>query len=73
MIEATDLRSSPYSRRRFFRWASSLAAAVGVAPLLPSKESLADSPVQSAGEDYYDKLGVAKIINAAPGSFQPVR
>jgi L-seryl-tRNA(Ser) seleniumtransferase len=58
-----------FSRRRFFRWASSLAAAVGAAPLVSSAKaissSLASSTASSDGEDYYAKLGVATIINAA--------
>jgi L-seryl-tRNA(Ser) seleniumtransferase len=51
------------SRRRFFRWASSLTAALGVAPLVSSAETVA-SPLPD-GEDYYAKLGVPTIINAA--------
>jgi L-seryl-tRNA(Ser) seleniumtransferase len=54
------------SRRRFFRWTSSLAA-MSVGPLFASEKILAKTPPQAEGEgeDYYDKLGVAKIINAA--------
>jgi L-seryl-tRNA(Ser) seleniumtransferase len=53
------------SRRRFVRWASSLTAALGSAPLVSSAKTLS-SPVSSPeGEDYYAKLGVAPIINAA--------
>jgi L-seryl-tRNA(Ser) seleniumtransferase len=48
------------SRRRFFGWATSLTAALGAAPLLSSAQMVA-----SAGEDYYAKLGVTPIINAA--------
>jgi L-seryl-tRNA(Ser) seleniumtransferase len=47
------------SRRRFFRWSSSLAAA----PFFTSGPAVAASLAE--GEDYYDKLGVPKIINAA--------
>src|SRR5438132_13243873 len=50
------------TRRRFLGWANWLFASGG----------LASRPVQAAelrhapeGEDYYNKLGVAKIINAA--------
>jgi L-seryl-tRNA(Ser) seleniumtransferase len=50
-----------FSRRRFFRWGSSLAAGLGAAPLLSSSRALA----ASEGEDYYAKLGVPTIINAA--------
>lgn len=49
------------SRRRFFGWAGSVAATLGAAPLVGSA-SVALEPV---GVDYYDKLGVGKIINAA--------
>jgi L-seryl-tRNA(Ser) seleniumtransferase len=52
--------TSRLSRRRFFRWSSSLAAA----PLFSSARSLA-SEKEVDGEDYYEKLGVTKIINAA--------
>jgi L-seryl-tRNA(Ser) seleniumtransferase len=50
------------SRRKFLAWGNSLLAAGGLArhPL-----HAADSPKAVEGEDYYDKLGVAKIINAA--------
>jgi L-seryl-tRNA(Ser) seleniumtransferase len=57
--------SSLLSRRRFFQWTSSLAAIFGTAPLLHSAEAIAAPVAHSAGEDYYDKLGVEKIINAA--------
>jgi L-seryl-tRNA(Ser) seleniumtransferase len=53
------------SRRRFFQWTSSLAATLGVAPLLSFGEAASFPATQVAGEDYYEKLGVAKIINAA--------
>ena len=61
-----------FSRRRFFRWASSLTAVLGAAPLYssaktlssPSSKALANAE-DSDGEDYYAKLGVTKIINAA--------
>src|SRR5271163_2702290 len=57
------------SRRRFFRWASSLAVAVSAAPLVSSAKALSQSmasPTPSPdGEDYYAKLGVSTIINAA--------
>jgi L-seryl-tRNA(Ser) seleniumtransferase len=53
-----------HSRRGFFRWASSLAAAIIAVPLLSSAKALS-SPTASEGEDYYAKLGVSPIINAA--------
>jgi L-seryl-tRNA(Ser) seleniumtransferase len=65
MIPSIDPKPSLFSRRRFFRWTTSLAAAVSTVPLLRPQEILADSKSQPGDEDYYDKLGVAKIINAA--------
>jgi L-seryl-tRNA(Ser) seleniumtransferase len=50
-----------FSRRRFFRSTTALAAGLGVAPLVPS----ANAAQEVAGEDYYNKLGVPTIINAA--------
>ena len=61
MPEPSQPVTSRLSRRRFFRWSSSLAAA----PLLSSASSLASPEKEVEGEDYYDKLGVTKIINAA--------
>ena len=54
-----------HSRRSFFRWASSLAAAISAAPLVSSAKALSSPTVTSEGEDYYAKLGVSPIINAA--------
>src|ERR1700753_268598 len=48
-----------FSRRRFFRWTSALAAT----PVVSSAQSFAAPPKE--GEDYYAKLGVPTIINAA--------
>ncbi len=65
MSASTESQAGFLSRRRFFRWVSSLAVAVGAAPLISSAQSLS-SPIASAdGEDYYAKLGVPTIINAA--------
>src|ERR1700733_10477841 len=65
MSGTTDSQAVFFSRRRFFRWASSLAAVLGAAPLVSSAKAL-PSPMASAdGEDYYAKLGVPTIINAA--------
>ena len=50
------------SRRSFFSWTSNALAATG---LLSTGGAQAASPPQASGEDYYDKLGVTKIINAA--------
>ena len=60
MPEALPPVTSSFSRRRFFGWTSSVAAALGASPLISSAGALVDD-----GEDYYNKLGVAKIINAA--------
>jgi L-seryl-tRNA(Ser) seleniumtransferase len=69
MSASTESQAGFLSRRRFFRWASSLAAALGAAPLVSSAKglslSMASPAASSDGEDYYDKLGVTKIINAA--------
>ena len=53
------------SRRDFFAWSRGLLAAGVASNALPVKA--APTPTQPAdeGEDYYDKLGVTKIINAA--------
>src|SRR4029077_11189264 len=50
------------TRRKFLAWGNSLLAAGSLAsqPL-----HAADSKKAAEGEDYYDKLGVTKIINAA--------
>lgn len=53
---------SRLTRRRFLGWSQGLLAAAGAAPLLRAETK----PEHDAeGEDYYDKLGVDKIINAA--------
>jgi L-seryl-tRNA(Ser) seleniumtransferase len=48
------------TRRRFLGWANAAFAGMGFA----SRDSEA-ADTRHAGEDYYEKLGVAKIINAA--------
>ncbi len=50
------------SRRRFLGWANGLVAGSG---LMAQSAEAADAHKGTAGEDYYDKLGVTKIINAA--------
>ena len=50
-----------HTRRGFLGWANAAFAALGLAS---QKVEAADVPHQE-GEDYYDKLGVTKIINAA--------
>jgi L-seryl-tRNA(Ser) seleniumtransferase len=56
-----------YSRRRFLR--DSQVAALGAVPILGGATDLLASTVSgdstSAAPDYYDKLGVTKLINAA--------
>ncbi len=57
-----------FSRRSFFRFSRSLAAGLGLAPLISSAKGLSSvvtSPAEKEGEDYYAKLGVRTIINAA--------
>lgn len=60
-----DPASNPLSRRRFLGWASSAAAFMGS----PARTAASTMPSESsntiAGEDYYQKLGVPRIINAA--------
>ena len=62
MGASTLLHASLFSRRRFVGLASALASALGGSRAFGSVESLAPT---EAGEDYYENLGVAKIINAA--------
>src|SRR5215469_295720 len=50
------------SRRGFFSWAGGLLASRGLVAANTTRHPGAD------GEDYYEKLGVTKIINAA-GTF----
>jgi L-seryl-tRNA(Ser) seleniumtransferase len=49
------------TRRKFLGWTNWLLAATGVG----SRSLQAETHRPPEGEDYYDKLGVAKIINAA--------
>ncbi len=65
MSGSTESQGRLHSRRGFFRWASSLAAAVGAAPLFSSAKALSSPTTTPEGEDYYAKLGVTPIINAA--------
>ena len=65
MSKSFTTANSSLTRRRFFSWGSSLAASLGVAPLLSSATSLASTEKETEGEDYYAKLGVPTIINAA--------
>jgi L-seryl-tRNA(Ser) seleniumtransferase len=65
MSGSSELQAGLPSRRGFFRWASSLAAAISAVPLLSRAKALSSPAVTSEGEDYYAKLGVPTIINAA--------
>jgi len=65
MSGSNESQAGFLSRRRFFRWASSLTAALGAAPLVSSAEAISSPAASSDGEDYYAKLGVPTIINAA--------
>jgi len=49
------------SRRDFFAWTRNSLAAAGIVGAAPTAAEAATQ----AGQDYYDKLGVTKIINAA--------
>src|SRR5690242_4050351 len=54
------------TRRNFFAWTSRLLTASGLAGQAASlKAAPTPHPAVREGEDYYDKLGVTKIINAA--------
>ena len=65
MSVSTESQAGLLSRRRFFRWTSGISAALGVAPLVSSAETSSSASALSDGEDYYAKLGVPTIINAA--------
>ncbi len=68
MKKSKNLDSPSYSRRRFLRASQVAVAALSAAPILGSaKDVLATVPSGSVDPppDYYDKLGVTKIINAA--------
>src|SRR3954451_3972883 len=65
MSGSTESQRGFLSRRRFVRWGSSLAAVLGAAPLVPSVKAVASSAARPDVEDYYAKLGVPTIINAA--------
>lgn len=59
-----NLGQSQLTRRRFLGWSQGLLAAVSAAPFLGARAE-AKPKAATDGEDYYDKLGVDKIINAA--------
>jgi L-seryl-tRNA(Ser) seleniumtransferase len=53
------------SRRGFFSWTRNAMAAASVSVATPGHAAVDTTRSALPGEDYYDKLGVAKIINAA--------
>ena len=54
------------TRRRFLQWSQAAVAAVGAAPFLGSASKAFGIEKASAPQtDYYSKLGVTKLINAA--------
>ena len=65
MSESNRIANTQFSRRRFFRWTSGLAAGLGIAPWFSSSKAEALTGCETDGEDYYAKLGVPTIINAA--------
>ncbi|MGI4757349.1 MAG: hypothetical protein ACRYGF_10945, partial [Janthinobacterium lividum] len=62
MEGVTATRNGLFSRRSFVRLAGALGAVLGHAPL---NASTAPVQTEGVGEDYYAKLGVPTIINAA--------
>jgi L-seryl-tRNA(Ser) seleniumtransferase len=59
---------STLTRRSFFRWSQSAMALLGVAPIVgagTTSKAFALPEQQNLADDYYAKLGVEKIINAA--------
>jgi L-seryl-tRNA(Ser) seleniumtransferase len=53
-----------FTRRSFLSWSQTAMTFLGVSSLLRTTEVVA-ATAPTTPEDYYDKLGVAKIINAA--------
>src|SRR5579864_7614259 len=54
------------TRRGFFGWTRNALATAGLLGAAPARGGTdASHPPHAEGEDYYDKLGVTKIINAA--------
>ena len=59
---------SLFTRRSFLRWSQSAMALFGAAPIVgagKASEAFALSTATSHTDDYYAKLGVETIINAA--------
>jgi L-seryl-tRNA(Ser) seleniumtransferase len=53
------------TRRRFLGWSQAALASIGAAGLLASREPAFATVDNAPADDYYQKLGVEKIINAA--------
>jgi len=68
---STGTNQVTLTRRRFLRCSQSALAALGMPPALASSLEIASESARKttgavgAGDDYYEKLGVHKIINAA--------
>ncbi|HSS97769.1 MAG TPA: twin-arginine translocation signal domain-containing protein [Terriglobales bacterium] len=63
-MSGSSSSSQGFSRRGFVRFSSLLAAAVGTGPLVSAAQATSLT-TPADGEDYYAKLGVPTIINAA--------
>jgi L-seryl-tRNA(Ser) seleniumtransferase len=64
MFSAQD--SALLTRRRFLSWSQAALAALGASSILPSKSNaLSTTSEAQSADNYYAKLGVEKIINAA--------
>ena len=59
-----ECKQNAFTRRRFLGWSQGMLATLGIAPWATLRGK-AEPASSDAGEDYYDKLGVEKIINAA--------
>jgi L-seryl-tRNA(Ser) seleniumtransferase len=58
--------NDPLSRRSFLRWSQGIFGALGLAPALPfATSAVARAETFHDSDDYYAKLGVDTIINAA--------
>jgi L-seryl-tRNA(Ser) seleniumtransferase len=66
LLTHTRQDSQLFTRRRFLNWSQGALAALGAVSFLPSKAlALTYASEVTPSEDYYAKLGVEKIINAA--------
>jgi L-seryl-tRNA(Ser) seleniumtransferase len=67
---STSAAQGLFSRRRFLGWSHAALAVFGAVPafassLVSASDSTAVSDATNSADDYYEKLGVQKIINAA--------